>query len=429
MSDADAARLDRVAAAARPASAAEPPAADAASPRRHDWPAAHELRTQWQLDPAWTYLNHGGYGGCPTVVLEAQVDWIRRLERQPIHFIARQLEGELDRLLTRLGAFVGADPANLAFVTNATVGVNTVLRSLRFEPGEEILVTSHSYPSIFNAVEWVAKRWGAKMVVADVPFPIAGPDDVMAAVAERMSDRTRLLVVDHVTSPTGLVLPIDRLAALAQARGVEVLIDGAHGPGMLPLDLASLGADYYTGNCHKWMCAPKGAAFLYVAPQHHERIVPLSISLGWIIQKDDEPDFHAAFKYTGTADPSPVLAIDAAMDFFESLPGGWRETRRRNHDLLLQARALLSEELGAEQPAPEEMLGSLCTLPLPDGRADLLEQRLVEEFKIEVPVLGWPFRPKGEAGPRWFRISPHVYNDLSQYAHLAKILKKCLADE
>ncbi len=394
-----------------------------------DWPSAQQLRDLWQLDPAWTYLNHGGYGACPKAVVEAQIEWIRRLERQPIQLIARDLDSELWRLQERLGAFVGAAAKDLVFVANATTGVSTVLRSLRFEPGEEILVSSHSYPSIFNAVEWVAQRWGAKMIVADVPFPIEDPAAVAEALEARMGERTRLLVIDHITSPTGLILPIERIIRTAKQRGIEVLIDGAHGPGMLDLDLNALGADYYTGNCHKWMCAPKGAAFLWIAPSKQEKIAPLSISLGWMIRRDDETPFRAAFKYTGTADPSPILALSAAMDFLEALPGGWDEIRRRNHDLLLQARSLLCEALGVRSPAPASMLGSLCTLPLPDGRADLLEARLTQEFRIEIPVLAWPFRPRVQAGERYFRISAQAYNDLGQYERLARCLQQCLAEE
>ncbi len=393
------------------------------------WPGAAALREQWQLDPAWTYLNHGGYGACPKVIVQAQAAWQERFERQPIQFLYREVEQELRPLQVRLGRFLGADPGDLAFIANATTGVSTVLRSLRFEPGDEILVGSHSYPAILNAADYIAKRHGGRMTVAEMPFPIAGPEEALAAVEGAISERTRLLIIDHITSPTALILPLKQIVDAAKARGVEVLVDGAHAPGMLDINLRSLGADYYTGNCHKWMCAPKGAAFLWVAPEKQEEIIPLSISLGWMIRKEGESSFQANFKYTGNADPTTIGTPEEKKKKKKKLPGGWEAIRQHNQALLLQARALLCDALGVEPFAPESMLGSLCTFPLPPGSAQALENRLVEEFRIELPLLAWPFRMKDEPGSRYFRISAQVYNDIEQYEFLAQCLARCLREE
>ena len=402
------------------------------SPDLQNWPGAGELHRLWMLDPQWTYLNHGGFGACPRPVLEVQRQWQDRLESQPINFLARQAEAELLRARSELADFVGADADDLVFVTNATMGVNTVLRCLSFSPGDEIIIADHAYPAVTNGLRYVTERSGAKMVNVQLPWPLGedaeqAQEKLVAAFTGKFTTRTRLLVLDHITSPSGIIMPVEKICAAAREKGIPVLVDGAHAPGMLKLNLKTLGATYYTGNCHKWICSPKGAGFLWVDPRAQENIVPLSLSLGWMLKNEEESWYQTLFKYTGTWDPSPELSVPAALDFFRKLPGGWEEVRRRNHELLLQARALLCEELNASPPVPAELLGSLATIPLPDGPVAPLEERLVNEFRIEVPVFGWPFRKREIPGPRLLRLSAQVYNDMDQYAYLASCLKKCFA--
>lgn len=238
----------------------------------------------WLLDPRIDFLNHGSFGACPLPVLDFQRELRNRLERQPVQFLVRELEGELDRARVALAAFLGADPAGLVFVPNATCGVNTVLRSLEPElaaaAGCELLVTDQEYNACRNALEVTAQRVGARVVVAELPFPCSGPEQIVEAVISKLTDRTRLVLLDHVTSQTGMVLPVAEIVAELNQRGVESLIDGAHAPGMLPLELDTLGATYYTGNCHKWICAPKVAGFLSVREDRRDAIRPLSISHG-----------------------------------------------------------------------------------------------------------------------------------------------------
>ena len=268
-----------------------------------------EFRSLWGLDPAVTYLNHGSFGACPSAVLATQSALRQEMEREPVDFLAVTFKARLDAARDALAAFLGADPADLAFVTNATAGVNAVLRSLAFGPGDELLTTSHAYAACRKTIDYVAARSGASVVVATLPYPLHDEQQVIEAVLACASPRTRLALLDHVTSPTALVLPIARLVAELRDRGVETLVDGAHAPGMVPLALTGLGAAYYSGNAHKWLCAPKGAAFLHVRRDRQAGLHPLVISHGYT------QGFHAEFDWTGTCDPTAWLCIPESHPF------------------------------------------------------------------------------------------------------------------
>ena len=383
------------------------------------------MKHHWQLSPELAYLNHGSYGATPCVVLEAQSRLRERLERNPMQFLSpeRDLEVELDRVRQLLAGLVGARAQDLAFVRSATDGVNAVLGSLPLQRGDEIVVTSHGYNACVNAAHHFARRCGAALQVAAVPFPLTGPGQVLDAVEAAFTPRTTLLLIDHVTSPTGLVFPVAELVALAHARGVRVLIDGAHAPGMIPLDIERLGADYYTGNHHKWLCAPKASGFLHVQPRWQQEVRPTVISHGANRPRPGRSRFLAEFDWTGTFDPTPLLSLPAAITFLDSLyPGGIQALMAANHRLTVEARARLCDALQTEPPVPESMLGSLASVLLPSGLGDAgLQARLREEFAIEVPVIDWP-----AADTRLLRLSLQAYNGINDVERLIEALKRLL---
>ncbi|MBD2123647.1 aminotransferase class V-fold PLP-dependent enzyme [Trichocoleus sp. FACHB-262] len=379
----------------------------------------------WWLKPDVTFLNHGAFGACPKPVLEVQQQFRLRLEQQPLRFLAQDLEGLLDSARQVLAEFVGADPLDLVFVPNATTGINTVLRSLHFTPDDELLTTNHEYNACRNALDFVAARSGAQVVVAEIPLPIQSPQQVIEAVVAKISPKTRLALLDHVTSQTGLVMPIQALVRELSQRGIDTLIDGAHAPGTIPLSLPTIGATYYTGNCHKWLCAPKGAAFLYVQRDRQAQIRPLTISHGANSPRTDRSRFRLEFDWPGTYDPSAYLSVPTAIEFLGGLlPGGWPELMASNRAKALAARKVLCEALNVSPPCPDEMIAALAVVPLPDGSYQALQISLLNQYGIEVPIVPWPGGQK-----RLVRVAAQIYNTVSQYEYLAQALVKLLAAE
>lgn len=383
-------------------------------------------RSHWSLEPEVTFLNHGSYGACPTRVLEEQSRLRARLEANPVRFFQREYPDLADAARAALGDFLDANPDDLAFVTNATTGVNTVLQSLHFVPGDELLTTDHEYNASRNALDSVAKHWGVKVVVARLPWPLPSSQAVVDAVLAHVTERTRLLLIDHITSQTAVVLPVAHLVRALRERGVETLVDGAHGPGQVPLSLRQLGAAYYTGNCHKWMCAPKGAGFLYVRRNLQPGIRPLVISHGYNSRRDDRSRFRLDFDWMGTQDPTPFLCVPKALETVGALvPGGWPEVMATNRALALEARSLLCQRLGKAPPCPENLIGAMAVVPLLDGfpaqptalGLDPLQDRLLYEHGIEVPITPWPQSPR-----RHLRLSAQLYNSHAEYQRLADAL-------
>ena len=395
--------------------------------------APRPLAGLWTLDPGVAYLNHGSFGACPAAIQEHQAFLRAQMEREPVDFLARELPARLAEAREALAAFVGAAAGDLAFVNNATAGVNAVLRSLELRPGDELLTTDHAYAACRKAMEFVARRAGARVVVAPVPFPPAGPEDVMAPVLAALTPRTRLAVLDHVTSPTALVFPIAPLVGELAMRGVDTLVDGAHVPGMLPLDLRAIGAAYYSGNAHKWLCAPRGAAFLHVRPDRQAGIHPLVISHGYEPAADHEGEithFRDEFDWTGTDDPTAWLAVPECIRLLGGLlPGGWPELMARNHALAMEARAIVAEAAGVAASCPEGMIGSMASLPLPPPApgapaATLDHEQLAGWFRqrgVETWLCPWP-----APGGKLLRVSAQLYNDEGQYRRLAALLVEAL---
>ena len=393
------------------------------------------LAHHWTLDPGVTFLNHGSFGAAPRPVLVAQAEWRDRMEREPVAFFTRDLEPALDAVRVALGGFVGTDPDDLILLPNATAGINTVASSLDLGPGDELLTTDHAYNAARNVLEFVAARAGAHVRVAELPFFGTTPELVVERLLAAVTPRTRLVLVDHVTSTTSLVLPVAQIVCALAERGIDTLVDGAHGPGMLDLDLESIGAAYYTGNCHKWMCAPKGSAFLHVRRDLQPSVRPLAISHGANAPRVDRPRFRLEHDWTGTADPSAYLSIPTAIEFGAGLlDGGWAALVERNRDVALRGRDLLCSALGIDAPTPDSMIGSMASVPLPyergpgaDGATDDELHAALEARGIQVAVAPWPQPPDRGPWRRVIRISAAPYVGIDDIARLATALPSVMA--
>ncbi len=389
-------------------------------------------RAPWLLDPEVSFLNHGSFGACPAPVLEAQRAWRDRLEAEPVRFFDLELPPLLDAVRIEVAAFLNADPDGLAFVPNTTTGVSTVLASLRFEPGDELLAGDHEYNATLNALRVAAERHGARVVVCRIPFPVSDPAQAAEAYLEAVTSRTRLAMVSQVTSPTALVLPVGAIVRELDRRGIPTLVDGAHAPGMIPVDLAELGAAWWTGNGHKWLCAPKGAAVLHARADVRDALRPLAVSHGLNDTRADRPRFRRLFDWTGTADFSPYLALSAALRYVGGLhPDGWAGLMADNASLARRGRDLVCAALGVAPPAPDTMLGAMASIPLPGlaptpEAARRLQDQLFDEERIEVPII--PFPVPAARGPgsgptaALVRISAQRYNRPEEYEALARAL-------
>ncbi len=369
------------------------------------------VRNQFLLERGIVFLNHGSFGATPRAVMAAQRRWQRRMEAEPVRVMTRELRHALPEAGAALARFMGAEPADLVFVENATAGVNAALRSIPLVPGEEVLITGEVYPAVLKTLRHIAGERGARIVEVPLSLPFTDEAAILAAVSARLSRRTRLLVLDLITSRSAAVLPVAALARVARAAGARVLVDAAHGPGQIDLDLPSLGADWIAGNVHKWLFAPKGTGFLWAAPGAQAGLHPTVISHGY------GEGFQAEFGWTGTRDPSAWLSVPAAIDFYREHGDG--RLRARNRDLAAEAAKILAATLDAEVSAPAAMRAAMASLALParlgaePATAAALHDRLLDRHRIEVPVFA-------HAGRLWLRISAQIYNERADYERLAE---------
>ena len=339
------------------------------------------MRSEFLLDPDVVFLNHGSFGACPRVVFERYQQWQRELERQPVEFLGRRLGALLRDARGPLGAYVGADPDDLVFVPNATSGVNLAARALRLRKGDEVLATNLEYGACDLTWERVCAESGAQYIRTDVPLPLQRADAVVDAVFSRMTERTRVLFVSHITSESALVLPVEQLVRRARDAGLVTIVDGAHAPGHVPLDLRALGADFYSGNCHKWVCAPKGAGFLYARREVQEHVDALIVSWGFA----GDATFQSRNEWQGTRDPSAYLTVPDAIRWVEE-----HDDRDRGHALALEAQRRLTALLGTAPLSSPEFVGRMTAVVVPGADADELKSRLYDEHRIEVPVKPHP---------------------------------------
>ena len=344
-------------------------------------PAAAELRREFLLDPEIAFLNHGAFGACPRSVFERYQARQRELELEPIDFFTRRAPALFDTARATLADYLGCDAQDLAFVQNTTTGVNVAARSVDLGPGDEILATDLEYGACDLAWEWVCRRSGARYVRAPIPLPLGDATELVDAFFAAASEHTRALFVSHVTSTTGLVLPLEEILARARALGLTTVVDGAHGPAQVPVDLATLGADFYAGTCHKWLCSPKGSGFLHVRPEHQDRVDGAIVSWGY----RDGMTFLHRIERQGTRDPSAWLSVPDAIAF--QAERDWDAVRDRCRELAREARRELGELVGTEPLAPEEMLAQLAAVRLPHAGGDLTE-RLFKRHQVEISVGG-----------------------------------------
>lgn len=378
-----------------------------------------EVRGLFLLDPAITFLNHGSFGAVPAKVMDAQERWRRTIESRPIEMLGRRVRSLIAPSKEAVGRLLGCAPAEIGFVTNATEAINGVLGSLSFQPGDELLTTNHVYNAVRQAMRFTAARWHATYREIEIPLPCASAHSVAARVLDAISPSTRLLVIDHVTSPTALVFPVEPIVAACRARGVHVIVDGAHAPGMLPLDLTALDADAYAANLHKWLFVPKGCGILRTSAAWRSRVHPVVVSHFY------GEGFEQEFDWQGTRDVSAWIVAADALAFVEQI--GVERLRDHNHRLVTWAHAMLCNRLGVEPLSPSDgsMLGSMATIRLPAvvrsrfDRVESLAAHLYEQERIELPVIDF--------GGHWHvRISAQIYNRAEEYERLADALRRVL---
>jgi isopenicillin-N epimerase len=353
-----------------------------------------------------TFLNHGSFGACPRPVFDAYQRWQRELQAEPVEFLGRRLKGLLAEARQQLAVYLGTHATNIVFVPNATHGINIIARSLNFEPGDEVLGTDHEYGAVERTWRFICEQCGAHCRSQRITLPVASQEEIVEQLWQGVTERTRAIVVSHITSPTAIMFPVEEICRRARAAGVLMVIDGAHAPGQLDLDLDGLGADYYVGNFHKWLSAPVGAGFLYARPEHQLLLKPLVVSWGWQARDPGPTPFHDLFDWIGTDDPSAYLSVPAAITF--QAEHEWSQVRAACHQLAVQARNRIATHTGLPQICPDTMdwWGQMCAVPLPAEGAmptKELQRRLWDEYQVEVPVTEWQ-------GWHLLRVSIQAYN-------------------
>jgi isopenicillin-N epimerase len=380
-----------------------------------------DLRDLFLLRPDVVFLNHGSFGACPRPVFEDYRAWQLELERQPVDFLGRRLAGLMREARQVLANFVGADADDLVYVPNATTGLNLVARSLPLKPGDEVLATDHEYGALDRTWRFICAKRGARYIRQSVPTPITSVQQVVDAIWSGVTDRTRVLSVSHITSSTALIVPVAELVHRARQVGIITLVDGAHAPGQVPLDLRNLGADFYVGNCHKWMMAPKGSAFVHAQPDRQPLLEPLIVSWGWQSEMPGPSRFIDEQEYQGTRDIAAYLAVPAAIQFMKA--HNWLAVQRDCHELIRHARREITGLTGLAPITPDgpTWFAQMAAFPLPDCDGETLQRRLCDEFAVEIPIIAWN-------GTILVRISVQGYNSRADVNALVEALAKLLPE-
>jgi isopenicillin-N epimerase len=379
------------------------------------------LKSHYLLDPDVIFLNHGSFGACPRPVFETYQDWQRELERQPVEFIARKSPALLSAARARLAAYLHADASNLVYVSNSTTAINIVARSLNLQPGDEILSTDHEYPAMNQTWSYTAQKTGAQYIRKPISLPFTTPQNFVEQFWSGVNPNTRVIFISHIPFSLAVILPVKEICRRARAAGLVSIIDGAHAPGQIPVDLQDIGADIYFGACHKWLSAPKGSSFLYASPTAQAWVDPLIISRGWDPRQvpDGSTRFIEYLEYQGTRDLSAFLSVPAAIDF--QAQHDWPAQQERCHALAASTRARINALTGLDPICPDSAawFRQLVSIRLPEMDLNDLSQRLLEGYRIEVPMIHWP------GYPNFVRVSFQAYNSQSD----ADALVEALANE
>lgn len=378
------------------------------------------LADLFQVRKDIAFLNHGSFGACPLPVFEVYQNWQRELERQPVEFLGRRVKPLLAEARAALGDFIGTDANNVVFIPNITAGANAIARSLRLEPGDEILATDHEYGAVDRAWRFYSARYGTRYINQPISLPVTTAEAFIEELWAGVTPRTRVIAISHITSSTALIFPIAEVCRRAREAGIITVIDGAHAPGHVDLNLDELGADFYSANCHKWLCAPKGSGFLFARPERQALLDPLIISWGWEADRPGTSPFLDHYEWVGTSDPSAYLSVPAAIAFQRE--HNWSRVRAACHLLASDARERVGALTGLPQIAPDstDWWMQLCTIPLPAGTdPHTLKERLWDDYQVEIPVgmrLGQPT----------IRVSIQAYNDREDVDRLLEALKALL---
>jgi len=379
----------------------------------------HALRSHFLLDPGVVFLNHGSSGACPKQVFEVYQHWQRELERQPVEFLGRRFKGLMAEARAKLSAYLRCQAEDLVYFPNPTTAINMVARSLDLSAGTEILTTDHEYGAMDRTWRFLCQQTGARYVRQPIPLPLTSEEAFVEALWAGITERTRVVFLSHITSPTALMFPVGRICQRARQAGLLSIVDGAHAPGHIPLDLEALGADLYTGACHKWLCAPKGASFLYAHKEVQPLLKPLIVSWGWESDHPSESRFIDYHEWQGTRDPAAFLSVPAAIEFQDQ--HDWPSVRERCHDLASRTRQRINDRTGLPAICPDSpaWFGQMAAARLPDLPVEVLQRRLYDRYRIEIPVHRWNDQPL-------IRVSFQAYNDASDAETLLDALDELL---
>ena len=378
---------------------------------------AVNLKDQFFLDPDITFLNHGSFGACAKPVYENLLNWQMQMEWEPVHFFEETIFDALKKSRQILGKYINCPADDMVYFPNPTTAINAAARSLKLEPEDEVLSTNHIYGALDRTWKYICNKNEAKFVKADIPFPIQSKDEFLIRFFKAITSKTRVIFLSHITSMTAMIFPVEEVVEFARKNNILSIIDGAHVPGHIPLNIHTLNPDIYTGACHKWMCSPKGTSFLYVKKEMQENIHPLVVSWGWESENPSDSQFLDWHEWQGTRDMSAFLTIPTSVKFMDD--NDWPNVSRKCREMVIQTRNQLLNYLKISPPCPDDWLGQMASIPMPFNDAFEIKNVLLNKYHIQVPIFTWE-------GKVYLRYSIQAYNSESDLEKLLSAIKELL---